>query len=112
MTVTKNDICKEMQKNLQKQKIYTYENHMKIYFNRFFTTSFSRLVVDAMFEILATELQKGNSIQIRGFGTFGFKTYKARKAKIPKTGEIIDVPEKTKIFFKPSDALYEFLDDE
>jgi DNA-binding protein HU-beta len=42
---------------------------------------------------------------IKGFGTFEWKTRKARVASNPQTGEKINVPEKRRLCFKPSKSL-------
>lgn len=44
--------------------------------------------------------EQPNGVRINGFGTFRFKTTKARMGRNPKTGESIPVPEMTKMVFK------------
>jgi len=43
--------------------------------------------------------------QIKGFGTFEWKTRPARTGRNPKTGESIEIPETTTLHFKPSSGL-------
>jgi len=61
------------------------------------------VVLDGITEGITTE----GKVTLVGFGTFSVVTRKARKARNPKTGEPIDVPEKTVPKFKPSKALKE-----
>jgi nucleoid DNA-binding protein len=47
-------------------------------------------------------LETGKNIEIRGFGTFKIKPRKARKARNPRTGEEVPVPDRKIPVFKPS----------
>lgn len=57
-------------------------------------------VVNTIFDSLSRELADGGRIEIRGFGSFYSKTYEARDGRNPRTGETINVPEKTHILFR------------
>ncbi len=57
-------------------------------------------VVDFIFEKMKEAIENNNRIEIRGFGTFYVKSYKPRKGRNPKTGEIVSVPPKRLPFFK------------
>ena len=49
-------------------------------------------------------------IELRGFGTFYLKKLKEkRSARNPKTQELIYVPEKNKVRFRPSKKLKDFV---
>ena len=52
---------------------------------------------DAIVETLVTE----GRIELRNFGVFEVKKRAARKARNPRTGEDVDVPEKFVVTFKP-----------
>ena len=54
--------------------------------------------------IVETLLEEGR-VEIRGFGVFQIKTRKARKARNPRTGNKVDVPEKFVVSFKPGKEL-------
>lgn len=54
--------------------------------------------------INANTAEPGSKLVLKGIGTFTRKVVAARKARNPKTGEKIDVPEYTKLAFKPSKA--------
>jgi integration host factor subunit beta len=45
-------------------------------------------------------LEKGERIEIRGFGSFSVRYYGAYKGRNPKTGEIVHVPPKKLPYFK------------
>ena len=60
------------------------------------------VVVDAFLEVVKKSLEDGNNIEIRGFGTFKIKQRKARKARNPRTGEEVPVPDRKVPVFKPS----------
>ena len=57
-------------------------------------------VVNTIFDSLCSELVSGGRIEIRGFGSFYSKTYDAREGRNPRTGQAIDVPEKTHVLFR------------
>jgi len=49
-------------------------------------------LVDLVFDTITKTLKDGEEISISGFGTFSAKERKARKARNPRTGEMVDVP--------------------
>lgn len=60
----------------------------------------ARAAVDAVLDSVQTLTNAGETIAIRGFGTFKNKTTAARTGRNPATGEEIAIPEKTKLTFK------------
>ncbi|MFA5517504.1 MAG: HU family DNA-binding protein [Desulfuromonadales bacterium] len=60
----------------------------------------SEEIVNLIFDSMARELAEGGRIEIRGFGSFIVKEYKAYMGRNPKTGEIIQVYPKRLPFFK------------
>jgi DNA-binding protein HU-beta/integration host factor subunit beta len=50
-------------------------------------------------------LEQGRHIELRGFGTFYSKTRKARPARNPKTGEVVNLHERAVPLFKYSREL-------
>jgi integration host factor subunit beta len=62
-------------------------------------------VVDAMIEAMTTVLAKGGKVEIRGFGNFKVRQREARKARNPRTGELVEVPAKRVPHFKPGKEL-------
>ena len=61
----------------------------------------TRQVVQGTFDAIIDTLAREGKIQLRNFGVFEVKTRKARKARNPKTGEEVSVPEKRVVVFKP-----------
>jgi DNA-binding protein HU-beta len=55
-------------------------------------------------------LRKGKKVSLVGFGTFSFKTKPARPARNPRTGEPIQVPEKSVVIFKPGKEFRELVE--
>ena len=51
------------------------------------------------------ELASGGRVEIRGFGAFSLKHYKAKLGRNPRTGEIVSVPQRYGVYFKPGDDM-------
>lgn len=69
----------------------------------------TEIIVETVFESIRDALKKGEKIEIRGFGNFRLKERQPRKARNPKTGESVDVPQKKAVRFKAGKALREAL---
>ena len=54
-------------------------------------------VLDTVLETLATE----GRLELRNFGVFEVQRRAARKARNPRTGERVDVPERHTVTFRP-----------
>ena len=67
----------------------------------------AKVIVDTIFDSMRGSLEKGEGIEIRGFGSFTVREYGAYKGRNPKTGEIVDVPPKRLPFFKVGKELKE-----
>ena len=67
-------------------------------------------VINLLFDSMTESLAKGERIEIRGFGSFVSKSYKARMGRNPRTGESIPVPAKRLPFFKVGKELKERVD--
>ena len=65
----------------------------------------SKKVVDVLVCSLINAIRTNDRIEIRGFGSFFPKTYKAYQGRNPKSGEAITVPEKVLPIFRPSKDL-------
>ena len=59
------------------------------------------LIVKAMIDALA----QGRRIEMREFGSFTLREHKARKARNPRTGAAVYVPEKARIYFRATGEL-------
>jgi len=58
--------------------------------------------VKFLFTEIAETLKGGERVTIQGFGVFDLKELKERKIKNPRTGELIEVPKRKKIYFRPT----------
>src|ERR1700686_1078008 len=65
----------------------------------------SETIVETIFDSIIESLQKGDKIEIRGFGSFRTRNRRGRIGRNPKTGEKVEVPAKKIPFFKPSKEL-------
>lgn len=65
----------------------------------------AEVALDTVLSSISDSLCSDESVQFLGFGTFSSKMRPARKARNPRTGEEIDVPEKRVVKFKPSSKL-------
>ena len=67
-------------------------------------------VVHLIIDKLRTTLVNGGRIEIRGFGSFVVKAYRAYQGRNPRTGQKIPVPPKKLPFFKVGKELKERID--
>ncbi len=69
------------------------------------------VTIDSLLDAVKKALENGNNIEIRGFGTFKIKPRKARKARNPRTGDVVPVPDRNIPVFKPSNEFKEMVMD-
>jgi DNA-binding protein HU-beta len=67
------------------------------------------VIVDGFLDAVKDAMKEGKNIEIRGFGTFKIKARKARKARNPRTGEEVPVPDRKVPVFKPSNEFKELI---
>lgn len=67
------------------------------------------LAVDIMLETMAAALVKERRIELRGFGSFSVRARKPRSTKNPRTGKIMDIPDRKTLHFTMSKSLKEAL---
>jgi integration host factor subunit beta len=72
----------------------------------------SEIIVETIFDSIIEAIQKGEKIEIRGFGSFRTRQRRGRVGRNPKTGEKVEVPSKRIPFFKPSKELKDFVNSE
>jgi DNA-binding protein HU-beta len=70
-----------------------------------FQKSLAERAVNTMFEDIESALQKGDKVNISGFGTFAVSARKARSGRNPKTGETIEIPASKSAKFKAGKSL-------
>lgn len=61
----------------------------------------TKLIVQKTFNAIIQSLVKERRIELRNFGVFEVKQRAARKARNPRTGNQVEVPEKYVVTFKP-----------
>jgi nucleoid DNA-binding protein len=59
-------------------------------------------VLNHTFDLIIKALEKNDKIELRGFGTFSVKYRLPKKARNPKSGDPIYLPERYVPVFKPS----------
>lgn len=64
-------------------------------------------IVNCVFDSMVKALQDGEGIEIRGFGSFTVREYKAYEGRNPRTGETVHVAPKKLPFFKVGKDLKE-----
>jgi integration host factor subunit beta len=67
------------------------------------------LIVERILDSVVHAIQRGDKVEIRGFGSFHTRTRQARIGRNPKTGARVEVAAKKVPFFKPSRELRERL---
>jgi integration host factor subunit beta len=67
----------------------------------------AELLVDQIFSCMTQALQQGEGIEIRGFGSFTVRDYKAYEGRNPRTGDTVHVKPKRLAFFKVGKELRE-----
>jgi integration host factor subunit beta len=73
------------------------------------TKSRAEQVVNCVFDAMTESLERGEGIEIRGFGSFTVRQYKAYNGRNPRTGRPVPVPEKRLPFFKVGKELKELV---
>jgi len=77
--------------------------------NATLTRKHSEVIVDAVFSSIVEALQRGDKIELRGFGSFRVRHRGSRTGRNPKTGEGVLVPAKKVPYFKPGKELRELI---
>jgi integration host factor subunit beta len=67
------------------------------------------LAVDIMLETMASALVDERRIELRGFGSFSVRARKPRSTKNPRTGKIMEIPDRKTLHFTMSKSLKEAL---
>jgi len=67
-------------------------------------------IINICFESMIKSLYEDDRIEIRGFGSFANRNYKAYEGRNPKTGKIVKVSPKKVPFFKVGKELKEKVD--
>ena len=69
-------------------------------------------IINAFSETIVNGLKQGRKVMLKGWGTFFVKRIKAKyNALNPRSKELIYVPEKNKVRFRPSKQLKKFINE-
>ena len=64
-------------------------------------------VIHVIFNSISEALEKGDRVELRGFGAFGVKKRQARIGRNPRSGQPVPIPEKNIPFFKMGKSMRE-----
>jgi integration host factor subunit beta len=64
-------------------------------------------VVDTILEEISSALERGDRVELRGFGAFSARARGGRLGRNPRTGDSVAVPPKRAPFFKAGKGLRE-----
>jgi len=56
-------------------------------------------IVKFIFQEIAETVRRGERVSIQGFGAFELRELKERKIRNPRTGEVIEIPARSKVVF-------------
>ena len=62
-------------------------------------------VVNTVLEEIIAAMERGDRVELRGFGAFSVKQRDARQGRNPRTGEAVAIPEQRLPHFKPGKEL-------
>jgi len=72
---------------------------------------FVQKVLREFVKVLAEALKNGEVITISGLGQFKAKLTKPKIGRNPKTGEVVPIPERKKISFRPTDWIRKYVNE-
>lgn len=70
-----------------------------------FTKKDASAALAAVLESIGENLAKGEKVSLIGFGAFEVKNRAARQGRNPATGEVIQIPARKAVTFKPSSQI-------
>tara|TARA_B100000676_G_scaffold110503_1_gene110421 strand:- start:337 stop:714 length:378 start_codon:yes stop_codon:yes gene_type:complete len=68
-------------------------------------------IVSAVFEAITAALERGDRVELRGFGAFSVKYRDSRTGRNPRTGETVQVERKAVPFFKTGKQLRDLINE-
>ncbi len=66
-------------------------------------------LVEIIFESITNTLNRGEKIELRGFGSFRVRQRNSRMGRNPKTGAAVSIPAKRVAYFRPGKELKELI---
>ena len=88
-TVTKRELCERIAKKTNQPQVVTKE------------------IIQHFLDQITDELAAGNRLELRNFGVFETRLQPARKARNPRTNEVVHVDPKAVVSFKVGKAMNE-----
>ena len=67
----------------------------------------AKQIVQQILDSIVSTLAEEGRVELRNFGVFEVQWRKARKARNPRTGETVMVPERCTVIFKPGHVMEE-----
>ncbi|CAG35629.1 probable DNA-binding protein HU [Desulfotalea psychrophila LSv54] len=67
------------------------------------------VAADVILETISNALARDRRVELRGFGSFSVRSRKPRTTKNPRTGQVMDIPERRTLHFTMSKSLKESL---
>lgn len=67
------------------------------------------MALDIILDTMSEALADNRRVELRGFGSFSTRKRKARSTKNPRTGVVMDIPERKTLHFTMSKSLKEAL---
>jgi len=67
------------------------------------------MAVNILLETISKALAEDRRVEIRGFGSFSTRKRKSRSTKNPKTGTVMEIPERKTLHFTMSKSLKDSL---
>lgn len=77
----------------------------RVYLKTGFSKKESAQIVETVFDLMKSTLEKGEKIKLAGFGNFVVKDKATRKGRNPQTGDEIEICSRKILTFKPSQVL-------
>jgi len=68
-------------------------------------------LVEIVFESIIDSLNRGEKIELRGFGSFRVRERGSRRGRKPKTGAAVNIPAKRVPYFKAGKELKELINE-
>lgn len=69
------------------------------------TRKLAKVACDSVFQVVVDSLLRGDGVHVKYFGNFIPVTRQPKRGRNPHTGQMIDVPERKSVSFKPSKTL-------
>ena len=65
-----------------------------------YTQVVTKTIIQSFLDEVTSELGKGNRMEFRNFGVFDTRLQAPKKARNPRTNEVVEVPAKAVVYFK------------